>query len=281
MSRSIVRSKINAKYNPVNTGGGGGGSAIAVYDEGSLLTVSATSFNFTGAGVTATAVGDAITVNIPGGGGGTPAPPDSSIQFNEGGSFGGDSQFYYNYDTTYNASKHSVMLDADYNFNTNPIIYPGAAGIGIKNNSTGTSGEVRYPFITSHAAEIIASTPNVVMKINPVLSDQLRITGFKCDYSIDARHNIIEYHTSRSGTLLSAFNYPNAAEPAYVNLVDSFIVADNSEAGLDLNLGKFYINWTAGDALEIYADFSSITTADTLYFNGLFTIFMVKPPVTP
>jgi hypothetical protein len=49
---------------------GGGGSSIAVYDEGTLLTSGVTSFNFTGAGVTATAATNAVTVNIPGGGGG-------------------------------------------------------------------------------------------------------------------------------------------------------------------------------------------------------------------
>jgi hypothetical protein len=51
------------------TGPAGSGSNIAVSDEGSLLTSSVTSFDFTGSGVTATAVGNAVTVNIPGGGG--------------------------------------------------------------------------------------------------------------------------------------------------------------------------------------------------------------------
>jgi hypothetical protein len=41
-----------------------------VSDEGTLLTSGVTSFDFTGSGVTASAVGTAVTVNIPGGGGG-------------------------------------------------------------------------------------------------------------------------------------------------------------------------------------------------------------------
>jgi hypothetical protein len=52
------------------TGPAGGGSSISVSDEGTLLTSSVTSFNFTGSGVTATAATNAVTVNIPGGGGG-------------------------------------------------------------------------------------------------------------------------------------------------------------------------------------------------------------------
>ena len=53
----------------VNIPGGGGGSALAVLDEGTSLTTGATSINFTGAGVTATNSGGAVTVNVPGGGG--------------------------------------------------------------------------------------------------------------------------------------------------------------------------------------------------------------------
>jgi hypothetical protein len=41
---------------------------IAVLDEGASRTTQATSLNFTGAGVSATATGGAVTVNIPGGG---------------------------------------------------------------------------------------------------------------------------------------------------------------------------------------------------------------------
>jgi hypothetical protein len=40
-----------------------------VSDEGTLLTSGVTSFDFTGSGVTASAVGTAVTVNVPGGGG--------------------------------------------------------------------------------------------------------------------------------------------------------------------------------------------------------------------
>lgn len=45
---------------------GGGGSAISVENEGTLLTAGVTSFDFVGAGVTATAVGNDVTVTISG-----------------------------------------------------------------------------------------------------------------------------------------------------------------------------------------------------------------------
>lgn len=46
---------------------GGGGSAISVDDEGVQITAGVTNFDFVGAGVTATAVGNDVTVTIPGG----------------------------------------------------------------------------------------------------------------------------------------------------------------------------------------------------------------------
>jgi len=52
----------------VNTGSGGGGSAISVQDEGTILG-NATSFNFNGAGVTATLSAGTASITIPGGGG--------------------------------------------------------------------------------------------------------------------------------------------------------------------------------------------------------------------
>jgi hypothetical protein len=51
-----------------------GGGSLIVQDEGTTLTSAATSLNFTGAGVTATNVGSAVTVAVTGGGGGDSSP---------------------------------------------------------------------------------------------------------------------------------------------------------------------------------------------------------------
>lgn len=52
--------------NPHSTGG-----SIAVSDEGVQLSSSASSFNFVGAGVTASIIGSAVTITVPGGGSAT------------------------------------------------------------------------------------------------------------------------------------------------------------------------------------------------------------------
>lgn len=49
--------------------GAAGGAAITAYDEGGSLTAALASLDFVGAGVVATAVGNAVTVTISGGGG--------------------------------------------------------------------------------------------------------------------------------------------------------------------------------------------------------------------
>ena len=46
------------------TGGGGGSANIPIYDEGNLLTSAVGSMNFVGSGVTATAVGNAVTITV-------------------------------------------------------------------------------------------------------------------------------------------------------------------------------------------------------------------------
>jgi len=74
----------NGKY---NLGSGGGGGSIIVQDEGTTLTSALASLNFVGAGVTATNVGNDVTVTIPGGG--TPGGSNTQLQYNNAGVFGG------------------------------------------------------------------------------------------------------------------------------------------------------------------------------------------------
>lgn len=47
------------------------GGSVSVFDDGILVSGSASSFDFVGAGVSATAIGNEVTVNIPGGGSGS------------------------------------------------------------------------------------------------------------------------------------------------------------------------------------------------------------------
>lgn len=58
---------------------GGGGSPVSIEDEGVQLTAAVTSIDFVGGGVTATVVGNDVTVTIPAGGTGDVVGPASSV----------------------------------------------------------------------------------------------------------------------------------------------------------------------------------------------------------
>ena len=231
MSRSIVRSKINAKYNPASVGGGGGG---------------------------------------------TPAPPDKAIQFNQAGAFGASAAFFYDYPSTPTTNTASLRLARNYDFLLTPMAPIGAAGIQIKNSSLSAGNpEKRSPFITSHSVQISGGVPNYVMKFEAYdILDRLQILGFKCDYSVDVFDDNTDYTYSRIGTLLCSFPKINdvTGNTTSINVVDSFIVSLNTDPAFDLNLG-FFTASHGGTQVRLTADFSHIAV-DSIYFTGLFTIFM-------
>jgi hypothetical protein len=63
-------------------GGSGGGSNLEIKDNSSTLTSAATSIDFTGAGVTSSVVGTAVTLSITGGGGGTSSTSNLFAYYN-------------------------------------------------------------------------------------------------------------------------------------------------------------------------------------------------------
>jgi len=75
----------------------GGAANVGILNEGSSITPAVTSIDFVGAGVTATAIGNAVTVTIPGGGTGAPGGQNTQIQFNSGSSFSGSRNFIFDY----------------------------------------------------------------------------------------------------------------------------------------------------------------------------------------
>lgn len=60
---------------------GGTGGTITTQDEGSILSTTVTTLNFTGAGVTASGAGATTTINIPGGGAGSTVSGQATVDF--------------------------------------------------------------------------------------------------------------------------------------------------------------------------------------------------------
>lgn len=81
------RGKTGMSGGPGTRGPAGAGASLAVQDEGVSITSGATTFNFVGAGIAATAGGSTVTVTV--GGAGTPGGSNTQVQYNNAGVFGG------------------------------------------------------------------------------------------------------------------------------------------------------------------------------------------------
>jgi hypothetical protein len=155
-----------------------------VSDEGTLLTSGVTSFNFTGAGVTATAATNAVTVNIPGGsGGGTYTRTTFTAT-------AGQTSFTASYTVGYvQVYVNGILLNsADYTATTGTtVVLASAAAAGdivdviALNIGTFTSGGYTRTTYTGTAGQTsftAAYTPNYVqVYLNGVLLDPTDYTA--------------------------------------------------------------------------------------------------------
>jgi hypothetical protein len=166
------------------TGPAGTGTNISVSDEGSVLTSGVTSFDFTGSGVTASAVGTAVTVTIPGGsGGGTYTRTTFTAT-------AGQTSFTASYTVGYvQVYLNGILLNsADYTATTGTtVVLAAAAAAGdivdviALNIGTFTSGgytRTTYTATASQTSFTAAYTPNYVqVYLNGVLLDPTDYTA--------------------------------------------------------------------------------------------------------
>ena len=101
-------------------GGGGGGGSLTIQDEGSDLSTSVSTINFTGAGVTATGT-STVTVDIPGGGSAAAGGSNTELQFNNGGALDGAANVTINNDNLELTAPSTAPVAADA---SSLIVYP-------------------------------------------------------------------------------------------------------------------------------------------------------------
>lgn len=166
---------------------------LKVKDEGITVVETATSLDFTGAGVTATGSGSAATADIPGGGGGgTPGGSDTQLQYNNAGAFGGISGATTNGTTTTFTSGNLVAHD---------VKASQSAGVDILSNN----GTVTALFGAGGGAN---STLYGGTKLDYATASTLAI--------LDGSKNLISADTA---------TYPSLTELSYVKGVTSAIQA--------------------------------------------------------
>lgn len=155
----------------------GSPAGIVVQDEGSTITSSVTSFDFVGAGVTATNVGDAVTVTIPGGGGGATLTYDVN-QTTHGFSV---NDWVYHNGTQYALADASAASTAEVVGIVSAVADANNFTVQFGGRITGltglTAGEAH--FLSETAGAITATEPTTIGAISkPVLVADSTTSGF-------------------------------------------------------------------------------------------------------
>lgn len=164
----------------------GGSRPVRIEDEGVAVNKAVGTLNFTGAGVSVAETGGKTVVTIPGGGaGGSPGGSDTQVQFNDGGSFGGDAHFTFN-KTTDTLHVHGLAGDA-----TDGLLIEADNGTDI-----GRLGA--------------ANTANVTWYGNH-------------NYDAQTANTIASFGASKTLSSLSTSTYPSLTELSYVKGVTSAV----------------------------------------------------------
>lgn len=109
VTNSLYAVNGNVYFNGVLIGAAGGAN-ITVKDEGSTLVTTLSSLNFTGAGVSASASGNDVTVQVTS----VPGGSNTYVQFNDDGTtFGGDAGLTYNKTTNVLTVSGDILCDGE------------------------------------------------------------------------------------------------------------------------------------------------------------------------
>ncbi len=169
----------------------GGGGSLTIQEEGVALG-GFTTINFIGTSVTATDAGGGVTNVTVTGGTGAPAPPDTSVQYNSGGAFGGDANF------TYDDVADRVFIGGAEGAN-HEVTYAGAGNLQIADRDEAVSyiqvdGDATYE---AFRAKFQRSTPGISGWIT-MYYDQAAPSLRMTDEDDDAPY--ISFDTIASGT---------------------------------------------------------------------------------
>ena len=236
MSRSIVRSKINAKYNPASVGGGGGGTPASPdkaiqYNSGGVFGANST-----------------FIYDYPG----TPTTNTSSLRLIRD----------YDFLTTPMAPSGAAGIQ----IKNSPLTLTGNPGTRYPFI---TSTAVQFQ-------QGLPTTLMRFQVYNILSQFQISGFKCDYSVDVYDANNTNKVYTRVGTLLVAFPERNNInGDSNDINVVDSFIVSDSTDPLLNLNFGFFTAEYITGDVINLIGNFTHITL-DSMYFTGLFTTFMTK-----
>jgi hypothetical protein len=208
---------------------GATGPAVAVYDEGNLLTNTADSLNFAGAGVTASNVGNAVTVTITA----VPGGSNTNVQFNDANSFNGSANF------TFNKSTNVLNLEGNLTVNFIQSDNANLDGGTIVKNLTAPNANITNANIT--LANITNSNISLANIVNANVTTRLTATNANITTQLTAVNANIT--TQLIGNTAN-FTSLNVSGNANINqtLIIGNIYANSGTIGANLLTGTLTTN---------------------------------------
>lgn len=200
-------------------------------------------------------------------GGASPAGNQGNIQINSGsGQFYGDSGFSY-----LPSAERKIVHISNRDFDLNYYDQNANGAIQLNNVSSSIAPYNHTVNLVQKAKSIQPSTPTVVMgfDVQNSTTTHLKVTGFKCDYSIAYLESSpsVAISNTRTGTLLAAWAWDGTT----TNITDNYVIADINGVLKD---GIFTLSFN-GTNIELRYD-SGGNITESCIFTGLFTIFSNK-----
>lgn len=201
------------------------------------------------------------------GGGGSPAGNQGNIQINSGsGQFYGDSGFSY-----LPSAERKIVHSSNREFDTNYYDQNANGAIQLSNISSSIAPFNHSVNLVQKSKSIQPNIPTVVMgfDVQNSANTHLKVTGFKCDYSILYLESSpsVAISNTRTGTLLATWAWDGTT----TNITDNYVIADINGVLKD---GIFTLAFN-GTNIELTYD-SGGTITESCIFTGLFTIFSNK-----
>lgn len=229
--------------------GGNSTANIAISSSGTGLTATVASIDFTGAGVTTSAVGNDVTVTIPGGAG-VAGGANTQIQFNSASAFSGSGNFSFDYDNSIVYLTGSSLTSGSITL-TGSMFVSGAISASFGPNTVGFFGTASW---AQSASFVTASNVWGPFGSSSIMSASYASGSTSASYAGTASVILNPYPINVTGSTL------------YSVFPGSFIVGNLGNPSNTVN--SIFLGATAGGGAGINGSAQSVVAIGTGAGNG-------------